>query len=195
MIDGVPPSTNEIVLVGIAFAFMGFWLASGRMFPGVVRRTGHLVGIMHRDWLARICVWRVTDLAALIAGRKRLSLREEWRAHLAGESGHDPVTLAKVRQALGFIAAAARYRFADATELAWRPADALLGSRTLSNLFVWGPVIVVLVTIVRHDGWFGLVADDQDPVALGAFLYLVIKTGRWWRGVKPPKPKAWRAKE
>jgi len=52
-----------------------------------------------------------------------------------------------------------------------------------------------LVAIVHHDGRFGLVADDQDPVALGAFLYVVIKTGRWWRGVKPPEPKARRAKE
>jgi hypothetical protein len=71
----------------------------------------------------------------------------------------------------------------------------VLGSRTLSNLFVWGPVIATLVAIVRHDGRFGLVADDQDPVALGAFLYVVIKTGRWWRGVKPPEPKARCARE
>lgn len=36
------------------------------------------------------------------------------------------------------------------------------------------------MAIIRHDGRFGLVADDQDSVALGAFLYVVIKTGRWW---------------
>ena len=137
----------------------------------------------------------LTDLAVLLAGRKRMALRDEWRAHLAGESGHDPDTWPKVRQALGFVASAARFRLADAADLAWRPADAVLGSRTLSNLFVWGPVTVTLVAIVRHDGRFGLVADDQDPVALGAFLYVVIKTGRWWRGVKPPEPKARRARE
>lgn len=71
----------------------------------------------------------------------------------------------------------------------------MLRSRPLSNLLVWGPVIAVLAAIVHHDGRFGLVADDQDPVALGAFLYVVIKTGRWWRGVKPPEPKARRARE
>jgi len=75
------------------------------------------------------------------------------------------------------------------------PTDAVLRSRSLSNLFVWGPVTVTLVAIVHHDGRFGLVADDQDPVALGAFLYGVIRTGRWWRGVKPPEPKARRARE
>ena len=37
---------------------------------------------------------------------------------------------------------------------------------------------MTLLAIVHHDGRFGLVADDQDPVALGAFLYAVIRTGR-----------------
>ena len=136
----------------------------------------------------------LTNLAAWLAGSKRQVLFE-WRAHLAGESGHDPDAWGKVRQALGFVASAIQFRLADAADVAWRPADAVLGSRTLSNLFVWGPVIVVLVAIVRHDGRFGLVADIQDPAALGAFLYGVIRTGRWWRGVKPPEPKARRARE
>ncbi len=144
--------------------------------------------------LARSSVRSLTNLAAWLAGPARPALRDEWRAHLAGESGHDPLTWPKVRKALGFVASGIRFRLADASGLAWRPADAVLGSRTLSNLFVWGPVIAVLVAIVRHDGRFGLVADDQDPVALGAFLYVVIKTGRWWRGVKPPEPKARRAR-
>jgi hypothetical protein len=136
----------------------------------------------------------LTALAALLAGRKRPA-RNEWRAHLAGESGHDPLTRPKVRQAVGFVASAVQCRLVDAADMAWRPADAVLGSRSLSNLFVWGPVVAMLVAIVHHDGRFGLVADDQDPVALGAFLYVVIKTGRWWRGVKLPEPKARRAKE
>jgi hypothetical protein len=143
---------------------------------------------------ARFPTVSVTVLTALLAGRKRAALRDEWRAHLAGESGHDPVTWPKVRQALGFVASATQYRLADAADMAWRPADAVLGSRCLSNLFVLGPVILVLMAIVRHDGRFGLVADDQDPVALGAFLYVVIKTGRWWRGVKLPEPKVRQAR-
>ena len=137
----------------------------------------------------------LTGLAAWLAGPKRPALRDEWRAHLAGESGHDPVTWPKVRQALGFVVSGIRFRLADAADLAWRPVDAVLASRILSNLFVWGPVIVTLFAIVHHDGRFGLVADDQDPVALGAFLYGVIRTGRWWRRVKPPEPEAKRARE
>jgi hypothetical protein len=146
-------------------------------------------------WLGNATPSCLTALAVLLAGRKRSALADEWGAHLAGEGGHDPVTWPKVRQALGFVASGVRFRLADAADLAWRPVDAVLASRALSNLFVWAPVIAVVVAIVRHDGRFGLVADDQDPVALGAFLYVVIKTGRWWRGVKPPEPKPRRARE
>ena len=87
--------------------------------------------------LARFSVRSLTDLAVLLAGGGRPELRDEWQAHLAGESGHDPVTWPKVSQALGFVASAIRFRLADAADLAWRPADAVLGSRILSNLFVW----------------------------------------------------------
>jgi len=137
----------------------------------------------------------LTSLAALLADRKRPALRDEWRAHLAGESGHDPITWTKVREARGFVVSAVRFRLSDAADLAWRPVDAVLGSRPLSNLLAWGPVIVMLVAIVRRDGRFGLVADIQDPIALGGFLYIVIRAGRRRRGVKPPEPKARRAKE
>jgi hypothetical protein len=137
----------------------------------------------------------LTDLAVLLAGPARPALRDEWRAHLAGESGQDPVAWRKVRQALGFVVAAIQLRLADAADVAWRPVDAVLGSRTLSNLFVGGPVIVMLFAIVHHDGRFGLVSDIQDAGELGAFLYGTIRTGRWWRGVKPPEPKARRARD
>jgi hypothetical protein len=137
----------------------------------------------------------LTSVAVALAGQKRRTVGEEWRGHLLGEHASGLSQRKQTRAARGFVLAAVRYRLQDATDLAWRPADAVLGSRTLSNLFVWGPVIVMLVAIVRHDGRFGLVADVQDPAALGAFLYGVIRTGRWWRGVKPPEPNARRARE
>jgi hypothetical protein len=137
----------------------------------------------------------MTGIAVFVAGRKRYEVREEWSSHLAGEPGHQFVRRDQMHAARGFLWAAVRYRLEDAADLAWRPVDAVLGSRTLSNLFVWGPVLVMLVAIVRYDGRFGLVADVQDPVALGAFLYVVIKTGRWWRQIKLPEPKPRRVKE
>lgn len=100
-----------------------------------------------------------------------------------------------MRAAWGFVWSAVRFRLDDAANLAWQPIDAVLGSRTLSNLFVWGPVIVTLVAIVQHDGRYGLVADDQDPIALGIFLYAAIKAGRWRRKIKPRNPKPRRVKE
>ena len=177
---------------------LGAWVVVGGRWlvvAGVV--IGAVAFFLRRfsGWLTGFSASRLTDLAVLLAGRRRSEVRDEWPAHLAGESGHDPDTRVKIRQALGFVASAIQFRLADAAELAWRPADAVLGSRCLSNLLVWGPVVATLVAIVRHDGRFGLVADDQDPVALGAFLYVVIKTGRWWRGVKPPEPPTRRARQ
>jgi hypothetical protein len=137
----------------------------------------------------------LTRAAVFLAGKKRSAVRDEWRSHLFGWPGQGLTSGQQIRAARGFLWAAVLYRLEDAADLAWRPADAVLGSRTLSNLFVWGPVILTLVAIVQHDGRFGLVADDQDPVALGAFLYVVIKTGRWWRQIKLPEPKPRQAKE
>jgi hypothetical protein len=71
----------------------------------------------------------------------------------------------------------------------------VLGSRTLSNLFAGGLVVVNLVAIVRHDGRFGLAAGIQDAGEPGAILSGVIRTGRWWRRLKPPEFKARRARE
>ena len=71
----------------------------------------------------------------------------------------------------------------------------MLGSRTLSNLFAGGPSVVMPFAIVRHDGRSGPVADIQDASELGAILCLVIRTGRWWHGVKPPELKARRGRE
>lgn len=137
----------------------------------------------------------LTTFAALLAGRKHVASRDEWLAHLAGEPGFQFGRWGQLRAVLGFVAAAVRFRAEDAAEMAWKPVDAVLASRTLSNLLVWGLVGVVLVAIVRHDGRFGLVADIQDPVALGIFLFAAIRVGRWWRGIEPPEPKRRRTKE
>lgn len=190
----VVPLLLPFAIVGLMYALDPLvQVAEGKSIRVTVTVRGSSKRIAWQ--LAKFSVLGLTDLAVLLAGRRRPVLRDEWRAHLAGEGGHDPATWAKVRQAFGFVASAIQFRLADAADLAWRPVDAALGSRTLSNLFVWGPVAVVLAVIDRHDGRFGLVADIQDPVALGAFLFVVIRTGRWWRGVKLPEPKARRAKE
>ena len=212
--------TGLMISVRLFGGFLGSFIAISVVVPEVAKlaasATGWIfvpllvagVGILARKkiWilarkkradsaLAVFCISGLTALAAQLAGRKRPSLLAEWQTHLTGESGDDPVTWRKSRQALGFVAAAIHLRLQDAADLAWRPADAVLGSRTLSNLFVGGPVIVVLFAIVHHDGRFGLVSDIQDAGELGAILYGVIRVGRWWRQIKPPEPKPRRARE
>ena len=183
------------------------------LLGGIVLTGGWCVAAMAADWAATSIVlkWMSRRMPSLIydigswwgIGRWVVALGLVFsvsafllECYTDRLTGHDPASWPKVRQALGFARSAVRFRLEYAADLAWRPVDAVLESRTLSNLFVWGPVIVTLFAIVHHDGRFGLVSDDQDPVALGAFLYVVIKTGRWWRDVNPPpKPRARRARE
>jgi hypothetical protein len=143
----------------------------------------------------RISARWLTDLAVLLAGRRRAALRDEWRAHLAGESGCDPVTWRKVKEAFGFIASALQCRLADAANAAWTPVDAILKSRKLSNLLVFGPTATAALFILRHEGTLGAVTSAESISAIGGGLYELVRVGRWWRDVKPPEPRVRRGKE
>lgn len=138
---------------------------------------------------------RITDLAVFIAGRKRSSLREEWRAHLAGDEGRELSPLEKLRAASGFAAAAVRYRLRDVSLVAWKVIDRVLKSRPLSNMFVLSPTVAAAVIILRNDGAAGMLGSAESIAAIGGALYGLICVGRWWRDVKPPEPKARRARE
>ena len=132
----------------------------------------------------------LTDLAALIAGRKRPALRAEWRALLAGESGHEPAAWPEFRKAVGFVRAAVRCRVADAAEAVWDPLDAVLRSRKLSNLLVFGLPAMAAMLILRHEGALGVLTSAESIIAIGGALYALVRLGRWWRDIEPPKPKA-----
>jgi hypothetical protein len=148
--------------------------------------------------LARFSAFSVhglTALAVLLAGRRRPALRAEWQAHLAGESGHDPVTWRKVKEALGFVASAIQCRCRDAADAAWTPADAILKSRKLSNMLVFGPTATAAMYILRHLGTIGVLTSAENISAIGGGLYGLVRVGRWWRDVKLPEPKARRASQ
>jgi hypothetical protein len=150
----------------------------------------------HANWLlAGLSARGLTALATLIAGRRRPALRAEWRAHLAGESGHDPVTWRKVKEALGFVASALQCRCTDMADAAWMPFDTILKSRKLSNLLVFGPTAMAALCILRHLGTLGVLTSAESISAIGGGLYGLVRVGRWWRDVKPPEPKARRARE
>ncbi len=145
--------------------------------------------------LARFSARGLTALAALLAGRKRPALRAEWRAHLAGESGHDQVTWRKVKEAGGFVASAIRCRCSDAADVAWAPADGVLKSRTLSNLFALIPAGLAALILFRHGGTIGLLGSAESVSAIYLMFYALVLAGRKYRNVKPPEPKARQVKE
>jgi len=145
--------------------------------------------------MLRTSVWSLVDLAVLLAGRRRLALRQEWYAHLAGENGHDPVTWPKVGEALGFVASAIRCRRSDVADAAWTPVEAVLKSRTLSNLFTLTPTALAALILFRHGGTIGLLGSAESVSAIYLMFYALVLAGRKYRDVKPPEPKARRAKE
>ena len=60
---------------------------------------------------------------------------------------------------------------------------------------VFGPTALAALFILRHLGTLGVLTSAESIAAIGGALYGVIRTGRWWRDVKPPEPRARRAKE
>jgi hypothetical protein len=116
-------------------------------------------------------------------------------AHLAGEPGHQLGRRGQMFAALGFVAAAVRFRIEDLTDRAWMPVDAVLRSRFLSGIFITGPVLWVVLAIVHHDGRYGLVLDIQDPFCVGGGTWGTIFGLRKGRKVKPPEHQPRRSSE
>jgi len=79
--------------------------------------------------------------------------------------------------------------------LACRPLDALLRSRALSNLLVLVPTLMAALYILRRLGTLGVLTSAEGISAIGGGLYGLVLAGRKYRNVKPPEPKARRAKE
>ena len=156
--------------------------ASHRLLTILVRQSGRAAS-------------GLTDLAVFLAGRKRVALRDEWRAHLAGESGRDPASWRKVKQASGFLISAVRYRYSDIANAVWALTDAVLRSRTLSNVVVVIPTAAAEYLVLRRAGTLGVVMSAESTGMIGGTMYGLIRTGSGWRNVKPPEPKARRAKE
>jgi hypothetical protein len=130
---------------------------------------------------------RIMTIAVLLAGTERAELlEEEWSAHLAGKGDR--------KDAVGFLVAGVRLRFADACDVAWTPIDAILKSRTLSNLLVFGISAIATVDIGKHAGRLGVIQSAESLIEIGGAVYGLIRVGRWYRDVKPPEPKARRAK-
>lgn len=80
-----------------------------------------------------------------------------------------------------------RYRLQDAADLGWQAVDAVLRSRTKSNLFVWIPFLAAVLAVIHHDGQYGLITNAGNLLEWWGGLYAVIRVGRWYRLVKPER--------
>ena len=126
----------------------------------------------------------------LIAGRQRAEVGCEWASHLAEVSDGR-----QVREAAGFVHAAISYRLQDLVDLLWIPADVVLASRELSTLAVLLATLTAAVISIHGGGLYGLVNNLANIAVVWAGSYGLIRVGRWWRGVKPPKHKPRRENE
>jgi hypothetical protein len=125
-------------------------------------------------------------VAVILAGQKRSAVGEEWRRHLLGEPDHGLTQREQIRAARGFVWAAARYRLQDATDQAWRPVEAVLASRELSNLVVMVTTLGVAVIFIHGGGLFGVVSNLVNVAVVWSVVYALIRICRSWRDVKPP---------
>ena len=110
-------------------------------------------------------------------------------------SGHDPVTWQKVGEARGFVCLGHPVPLLDAADAAWTPVNAILKSRTLSNLFTLTPAALAALILFRHGGTIGLLGSAESVSAIYLMFYALVLAARKYRNVKPPEPKARRAKE
>jgi hypothetical protein len=78
-----------------------------------------------------------------------------------------------------------RYHLRDAADLVWSPVDAVLASRSLSNLIVLTVTFGVAALCVRDGGLDGLIINLSGLAVIWGAAYGLIRLGRWWRGVHP----------
>jgi hypothetical protein len=133
----------------------------------------------------------LTNLAVLLAGRRRAHVRDAWLSDLdrPRDSTDDGVPdisgWRRLLYAAGFVKAAIRYRLDDVAALYWQLADAVLASRSASRLLLGGPCVAAAAMIVNHDGFYGLVANAENLLAIGSASAGLVYGGRKIRKVTP----------
>jgi hypothetical protein len=164
--------------------------------PSAASQSENRIRRLRARRAARTCE-QLTGLAVRIVGHERaVALNEEWRGHLAGQSGQGLAGSRQARDAArGFLIAALRTRLQDAADAVWGPADAMLASRDLSNLIAMLATIIVAVIFVHSAGVYGLVSNLVNVAITWTATRWIIRTGRVWRGVKLPEHKPRRSKE
>jgi|ERR1035441_4344827 hypothetical protein len=101
----------------------------------------------------------------------------------------------RAREAAGVVAASVLYRLHDVADAAWRPVDAVLARRELSNLVATIPTLAAGLLVMRDGGICGLINSTPALASIWGIFYGLILAGRRYRAVKPPKHKPHRRKD
>jgi hypothetical protein len=72
-------------------------------------------------------------------------------------------------------------------ELAWLPVDTVLAARDLSNLVVVAATLAVAMLCVRDGGLTAVIVNIPALAVVWGAAYGLIRLGRRWRGVRPPR--------
>jgi hypothetical protein len=133
----------------------------------------------------------LTNVAVLLAGRRRTHVREAWLSDLVRPrdlTGEDVPGVSRRRKVIysaGLVKAAVCYRIDDATVLWWHLADGVLASRACSRLLLTGPCAMAIVMIVNREGFYGLIANAENLLAIGTVSAGLVYGGRKLRKVAP----------
>jgi hypothetical protein len=142
-------------------------------------------------WMLAELAVLLAELAVLLAGRRRDYVAEAWGSDLARPrdpaDGPDMPAWRRVAYAAGLIKAAVRYRIGDVADAVpwWRLADVVLASRLWSRLVLTGPCAVAVAAIIHDEGFYGLVSNADNLVAIGTVSVTLIYGGRKARKVTP----------
>ncbi|MGX6603599.1 hypothetical protein ACWKSP_15865 [Micromonosporaceae bacterium Da 78-11] len=134
----------------------------------------------------------LAGFSAWLAGPRRASDAETWRAHLLGDPDWQlPLSdHAQMRAALGFLGAALRMRGRDAANLLGRPLDWLVATESRAAALVLVAAVVPVLVLHRAGGW-SRVWDDLEQVGVVAgFTAALVPSWRRIRDITPPRPKA-----
>jgi hypothetical protein len=94
-----------------------------------------------------------------------------------------------------FVLASVRCRLRSLNRQAWRPVDAVLASRGVSNLIAAIPTLAAALLVIRDGRMYGLINATPALVAIWGVFFGLILAGRRCREVKPPKRKPRRRSE
>jgi hypothetical protein len=95
----------------------------------------------------------------------------------------------KVIYAAGLVKATVSYRMHDVAALWWQLADGVLASRAWSRLLLTGPCAIAVSMIVIRGGYYGLVVNAGNLLAICSGSAGLVYGGRKVRKITPKPPR------